>query len=253
MKRLPVFFIALILVAGCGNFGKKVSKEYLEIYYKDGITKEQAEKTLEYFYPKWRDKGDETGRKSIQLTKKGDTINFRMVSNMEVMDKMDDAVFYTTGVELSSDLFNGAPVNVILTNNKFKPIRTYVFKKMALPDYGEKVLVGNIEVYYKDDITAEDADRMATYINGSMSPENFISFQAGRDEGGFLLVRMVSNREKADQINDEKFYALAKTISEKVFAGDPVVFQLTDKMFKPFRTFEYKTDAASMTEEISEE
>ena len=175
-------------MAGCSNFGKKVSQDYLEVYYKDGITKEQAEKALEYFYPKWRDKGEETNRKSIQLTKNGDTINFLMVSNMEVMDKMDDAVFYSTGTELSSELFNDAPVNVILTNNRFKSIRTYVFKKMTLPDYGEKVLVGNIEVYYKNDITPEVADRMATYINESMSPENFISFQAGRDEEGFLLI-----------------------------------------------------------------
>lgn len=252
MKKFFSILLALIVIAGCGNFGKKVSKDYLEIYYKDGITKEQAEKALEYFYPKWQDKGEETKRKSIQLAKNGDTINFRMVSNMDVMDKMDDAVFYTTGNELSSELFNGAPVNVVLTDKKFKTIRTYVFKEMTKPNYGEKVLAGNIEVYYKDDITAEVADRMATFINQSLSPKNFISFQAGRDEGGLLLIRMVSNKEKADQIDDKEFYALAKTISENVFAGDPVVFQLADKMFKPFRTFEYKTDADSMAEEMTE-
>ena len=95
MKKFFSILLALIVIAGCGNFGKKVSKDYLEIYYKDGITKEQAEKALEYFYPKWQDKGEETKRKSIQLAKNGDTINFRMVSNMDVMDKMDDVVFYT--------------------------------------------------------------------------------------------------------------------------------------------------------------
>ena len=130
MKNLLPAIIGLLLLASCSNnYGTKVSKEYLEVFYKEGISKEMAEKTLDYLLPEWRDDGEKTKTKSVQLSKNGDTIVFKAVSVMEVMNKMDETVFYNMGSELSAKLYNNAPVNVVLTDEKFKPLRTYVFRK----------------------------------------------------------------------------------------------------------------------------
>lgn len=240
MKHYLLLLIIVTGLSACSNYGEKISKDYLEVYYKKGISKEQAQKVLDYFLPIWIDEGQETAQKSIQLTKNGDTINFRMVSNMSVIDKMDEKTFYQTGNEISVDLFNGAPVNVDLTDNKFKLIRTYAYKKNTIPDFGEKVSSGNVEVFYKNGINKDEASQLAVFIEKSNNPQNIISFQLSRDEQGVFLLRMVSTPEKANSLPDSEFYNLAAEISNNVLNGATVNFQLTDDSFNPFKTIEYK-------------
>lgn len=240
MKLCILLLILIVGLVSCKNYGDKVSKDYLEVYYKDGISKEQAQKVLDYFLPIWKDSSDKSKDKSIQLSKNGDTINFMMVSIMSVIEKMDENTFYQTGNEISDDLFNGAPVNVVLTDNKFKPIRTYTYKKITLPAYGEKISSGNIEVYYKNGINNGEATQLAVFLEKFINPQNIISFQLSKDEKGFLVLRMVSSPEKAGSIPDNDFYDLAAEISKNVFYGASFNFQLSDETFNPFKTIEYK-------------
>ena len=241
MKQFIFLLFLTVGLAACNNYGKKVSKDYLEVYYKKGISREQAQKVLDYLLPLWKNEGEKASEKSIQLSKTGDTINFKMVSFKEVMEKMDDETFYTIGNEISANLFNNAPVNVILTDNKFKTVRTYSFKKITTPDYGEKISSGNIEVYFKKSSNNEEARRLADYLANSINSENVISFQISNDEQGILL-RMVSSPEKASTLEDGEFYSMAAEISKNVFNGAPVTFQLTDDKFNPFKTFDYKPE-----------
>jgi len=129
-RCLAVLFICLALVA-CNNYGDKLSKEYLEVYYKDGITKDQAQKTLDLLYPAWKNQqGGETPKKSVQLTRTADTINFRMVIDAKKMAGIGDEVITQMANEFSTALFGGQPVNVDLTDNKFKLIRKLPFRPM---------------------------------------------------------------------------------------------------------------------------
>ena len=244
MKSFILSLLTAIVLTACSNYGQKVSKDYLDVYYKDGITKEQAQKALDYFLPKWKDEGEKTKPKSIQLTKNGDTINFRMVANMEVMSKMDEQVFYVTGNELSTELFNGSPVNVILTNDKFETIRSYSYKKMEVPDFGEKINSGMIEVYIKGGFSREQATTLAKFLEQSINPAETISFQISTDEKGYYLLRMVANPEKITTLSDTQLEEMAQAVSENVFTGSPVIFQLTNSIFEPIKTVEYKKNAA---------
>ncbi len=242
MKLVILSLLASVLLLSCSDRGKKISKGYLEVYYKEGITKEQAEKTMDYFLPLWKDEGEKTKTKSIQLSKNGDTIHFRMVAKMEVIEKMDKDIFYTMANEISKDLFNNAPVNVVLTDNTFKTLRTYTFKKMATQNFGEKVVAGNVEVYMMDGINTNEATELAEYLNTYMAPENRISFQLGRNADDILL-RMASTPESAADIQDSDFYTVAKNVSDKMYFGRPLVFEITDLQFNPFKKIEYKTAA----------
>lgn len=235
MKSFIISVVVAVALIACTNNGKKVSKDYLEVYYKGGATEEQAQKTLDYFLPIWKDEGEKTKPKSIQLTKNGDTVNFRMVSNMEVMGKMDENIFYTTGNELSAAVFNGAPVNVILTDDKFKTIRSYTFKKIEL---GNKINAGLIEVYTKGDFSKDQATTLAEFLSKIINPENTISFQISTGEKGHYLLRMVALPEKASSLSDTQLQEMAAAVSENVFNNAPVTFQLTNTVFEPFKTVE---------------
>jgi hypothetical protein len=241
MKRiLPALFAALLLFS-CTNNGEKLSKDFMEVYYKDGVTKEEAQKALDYFLIAWKENNGETPGKSIQLTRKADTVHFNMVSKMEVMDKMPEDIFYTMGNELSENLFAGSPVNITLTDKYFKPVRSYTFKKMdATLNYGEKVTDGNIEVYAKDGFSLEQATTIAGFLSKEIAPANTISFQVGKNDEGYYVISMASDEEKAAALDDSEFNTMAAQISANTLDDAPLIFQLTDPTFKPFKTFTYK-------------
>lgn len=44
-----IFFFSTAILTGCNNYGDKVSKGHLDVYYKKGINKEQAEKQPPYY------------------------------------------------------------------------------------------------------------------------------------------------------------------------------------------------------------
>ena len=78
MKKILFSLLLVTILFSCSKNGDKVSQDFMEVYYKDGITKQEAQKALDYFLPRWKEKDGETARKSIQLTKNGDTINFKI-------------------------------------------------------------------------------------------------------------------------------------------------------------------------------
>jgi len=127
MKHTLIIFslIAVVAFSSCTNYGKKVSKDHVEVYYKDGMSKDDAQKLLDFLYPLWN-KGD---KKSVQLVKIKDTITFRMVTDEKKMAQVDDETFSMLGHVFSDSIFNSAPVNVDLTDDHFKTIRTFHFHK----------------------------------------------------------------------------------------------------------------------------
>ena len=124
-NHLAFISIIALLFSSCTNYGDKVAKDFVEIYYKDGITGEQAQKTLEILYPSWNEAGN---KKSVQLTKNADTIYFRMVINEEKAKDIKDESYLMLGAGLSMSVFNNEPVNVELTDNRFNTLRTLHFQ-----------------------------------------------------------------------------------------------------------------------------
>ncbi len=131
MKKnlLPVIALCFVMLAisACTNYGKKVKKDYLEVYYKDGVTKEEAQKTVDLLLVPWNE-GPNTGKKSVQLIRAGDTVVFRMVVDEKKLADVNDQTLYQMANVFSDSLFNNKPVNLELTNNKFKTIRTLHYK-----------------------------------------------------------------------------------------------------------------------------
>lgn len=239
MKQLIILtiFFAAGLVA-CTNYGKKVSQDYLEVYYKDGATEEQAQKTLDFLYPLWKEANGKTDKKSVRLTKNGDTINFCMVVDKSKLAQIDDETFYIMSNLFSDSLYNGAPVNMVFSDDSFKPIRTLVFEKReALSEFGTKATAGNIEVYCKDGFNLEQAQTLADYLEKETGSSETISFQAGKTADGGYLVRMVTDKEKVNGLDSDTFDKMARELSANVFNGGQVTFELTDNKFIPFKSF----------------
>jgi hypothetical protein len=241
MRKIIGVIIAATLLVACNNFGKKVSKDYLEVYYKGGITKEQAQRTLDYIYPLWKEDSGKTPEKSIQLSKgAGDTINMGVVTDKDKLKEIGDDTFIAMANLFSDSIYNGAPVNIIFSNETFKGFRTLAFQKTKQINYGEKVSSGNIEVYNKSDLSKEQAGVLAAYLEKIITPETTISFQSNRNEQGIFILNMLSTPEKAKDIKDSDLQTIAEGISHNVLNDAPLNFQFTDDSFTPFRIYEYR-------------
>jgi hypothetical protein len=241
MRKATTFSLLVttaILLISCTNFGDKVVKDYVEVYYKDNITKEQAQQTLDILHPSWNEPGN---KKSVQLTKAGDTVNFRMVINEEKAKDVKDEAYILLASEISTAVFNGSPVNVDLTDDGFKTIRTVHYKKLEAENYGQKTTEGNIEIYAKEGINEDEVKKLAAFLDQlDGTGGNTKSFQASKDNTGLYVISMVANREQSEALGDQAFNELAGVISDSVFNASPVVLQLTDYTFKPFRSFKHE-------------
>ncbi|MEO5946997.1 MAG: hypothetical protein ABIP79_09285 [Chitinophagaceae bacterium] len=244
MKPLILFLLAAITLTSCTNYGKKVKSSNIEVYYNDGITEDQAQKTADYIYKLDTDPETKDNKKSFQLNKDGDTINCKMVVNEEKFKDIPVSSFEAIGGLISANVFDGKPVNMILSTNKFKPLQTVYFKKMEkentnLSKYGEKTTSGNIEVYVTEQATMEDGEALALLLEKEMNPTSIISFQLTKDDNGLNTVRMVSSEEKSAKISDQTLTDMCATISDGVFKGSPLVFDFTDSQFNTIKTFTY--------------
>lgn len=244
MKPLILFLLAAITLTSCTNYGKKVKNSNIEVYYNDGITEEQAQKTADYIYKLDTDPETKDNKKSFQLNKDGDTINCKMVVNEEKFKDIPVSSFEAIGGLISDNVFDGKPVNMVLSNNKFKPLQTVYFKKPKkdtdtdLSQYGEKTTSGNIEVFVTADASMEEGETLARLLEKEMSPKSIISFQLTKDNG-LNSVRMVSSEEKSATISDQTLTDMCATISNGVFKGSPMVFEFTDSQFNTIKTFTY--------------
>src|ERR1700730_16305205 len=96
LKPAFVLFVLVSVFSSCNNYGDKVTKGHIEVYYKDGITKDMAQKTADLLYDSdTAAKNNTKDTKSMQLRKKTDTILFRMVINQQRAAALNDVVFYT--------------------------------------------------------------------------------------------------------------------------------------------------------------
>ena len=133
LKQLPPLTFIGIIFLGCSSYGDKVKKEHIEVYYKKGITQDQAQRTVDFLYTldtSYNVNSNQT--KSIQLLKNADTIVFRMVIPMELVSSLNLHNFYALADILSDSVYNKAPVNIELTDSAFNSLRMLNYKKVEL-------------------------------------------------------------------------------------------------------------------------
>jgi|GEM_PF-4658452 len=130
MKNLSLIFVcfAFILLTSCNPYGQKINYDQLEIYYKDGVTREEASKAGDYIIaeklvPNLNEK------RSFQITKKDGRFIFKMVIKPELTSNAEFMQLASQATEsLSKDVFNGADVDIELCEAPFK---TFEVVKMS--------------------------------------------------------------------------------------------------------------------------
>ena len=238
MIKTKMLIVVLVLIGftSCTDYGTKAVKENVEIYYKDGITEDQAKRAGEVIYN--MEPGDAKVIKSFQLCKKNDSVCLRMVVNEEKSKSIEDISFMAIANKISDSVFNGAPVNMDLTSNTFKSIRYIPYKKGD-----KKAAFGHVETFYKDGITEDEAKKTSELMfnidEAAHNEKVHKSFQLCKKNDSVCLC-MVVDEERAKAIPDISFIAIANMVSDSVFNGAPVNMDLTNDAFRSVKYIPYK-------------
>lgn len=126
MKKLLLLLAPLFLLTACSKYGKKVKEGSVEIYYKSDITKEQAKRTAELFDRAIRQADPtSTNRKSFQLSRPMDYVHLKMVVDKDKLNPADSSSFIAIQYLVSDSVFNGTPVLLFLTDDKFNAFKSF--------------------------------------------------------------------------------------------------------------------------------
>ncbi len=116
--------ICVLLLSGCQNLGKEVDFGDVQLFYKDGATKENAEKLGEYLVKSDFWQGHE-GKFSVQLLKNGEIyqVNFPVKEGLahDIKYVVKVSAFAST---LSEQVFNDAKVEIHLCDNRMETKNT---------------------------------------------------------------------------------------------------------------------------------
>ena len=127
MPLLAATFLLAAVLGGC--YGDKLEVNAGEVYYKEGASEADAQKLGDFLNEIGYFNGEE---KSVQLQKKGDRFIFRAVVQDEYVDDPEIAsAFEIIGAQISTMVFDGAPVDVHLTDEYLETKKTIPFNPSA--------------------------------------------------------------------------------------------------------------------------
>lgn len=115
---------------------------------------------------------------------------------------------------------------------------------IACNSYGKKEEFYGTEVYYTKEVNTEDAKRLGEFlVRSKFADGKTKSVQLTKnEENGHYVFRMVTNKKvQKEDTYDFLFKALAIQISDSVFAGKPVDFEVCDNTFNTIKTLSFQS------------
>lgn len=231
MKKVLVFILAII-IASCSNYGEKITIDGTEVFYKDGVTKEQAQQLADYL----KQEGFTDGTaKSVQFVKneKTNTLTFRMVmDSSSINDESNMVLFESTARNLSKEF--GQPIDFEACDVNFKTIKT-----VQADDVPKLVEIGNTQVLYTKNITEKEATDLAKFITGTDESKNAtMTVKLDRQSDTVLFMVVVKDGYQ----NDESYLKILKIygqlITKEVFSDKPLKVQVCNTDLKVLKTLE---------------
>lgn len=125
---ITIMFL-LFSVSGCSklDYGTKLTfAKTNELYYTDKVTSKEAQALGDYLV-KIGIFADDSNTRSVQLNKDGSTYEFRMVVKKGLeQDQTVVEAMKIISLDLSNTIFNGAPVDIHLCDDKFETLRVVI-------------------------------------------------------------------------------------------------------------------------------
>ena len=261
MKSFILSLLIAVSLAACTNYGKKVTIEGTkgEVFYKGaGVSEADAKKLCKYLKDDIH-YFDAEKKLSVQLMKsKDDGFDVRFVVDEKKLNENPEAVksFEKIGAAMSIDLYNEKPVNIYLTDDRFKELKSIPHdearvKALKEPATENKLsgltkddfdhdAAGGVNFYWSKDISSDESKTIADYIvkNGSFSGGTAEIYITKEGERYILRFPMIESA-RTDQAILATIDKVSKEIKDNVFANVPYSFIATDEQLHTVKSWKY--------------
>lgn len=246
LSSLLVLF--LLFIQGCGlfpDYGSKLKFGAGELFYKDGVTKDEAEKLGNYLL--YEGFFDEEEPKSVQLVKREDVYVFRMVTASDfIADPEFERTILFAGMDFSADVFSNSPVDIELTDELFKTQKT-------IKSAGVRKKYGKAYVYRFHPVEDSTADKVTEYLMriGFIGKKDMsLAYDIQNDT--FLYQMVTKEGAENDTPVAEANMAIAGFLSKEVLENKPVELHFLRPDFTLKRIFTYE-EIQQVAEAVSAE
>ncbi len=123
MKKLIAALFIVSFIISCANYGKEKTFNGVQLFYTSSISEAEADSLGNFLIQSEFADGSE---KTVQLTKSGNTYEFRMVVKKGIETDNEFAkIFKQFASDLSEYVFNGAQVDLHGCDDNLETLRVY--------------------------------------------------------------------------------------------------------------------------------
>ncbi len=204
----------------------KIQQGNVEVYYSRGGTKQDAERLVAYLTRTVAP----ASKITVKITKATDGFQFHMVTKQEFQNDeklLKELAF--DGARMSRDVFDGAPVEVIVCDDHLRPLRSVPPRT----DLRHGLVEGKIELFYSAEIEREEVRRLARHM-AKVFHEGALLKLAHR--GDVKEVHLAFLREMLnDPVVIAELSQVRVGIAGEVFSGTAVELHLCNTQFDVFQ------------------
>ncbi|MEO8662048.1 MAG: hypothetical protein ABI693_26515, partial [Bryobacteraceae bacterium] len=234
-SAVAAVILAIVALAGIGYYvalsvdsqPSRLAFKKGELYYNKPVTAAEAQRVGQFLVD--RDYFSDTKEISARLDR--DERSYRLQFVVGSADNLLATMeFSIMGQDISHDLVNGAPVQVILTDNQWKPLKTAPFSA--------KLKFGAGELFYSEPVSASQADVTGRFLQkiGFFGNGKGTSVHLGREQNLFQLRFIIDVSRIDDPMVAKNFRLITQAVSVAALGGEPVMLHLCDSEFHTLRS-----------------
>jgi hypothetical protein len=224
----------LFLTQSCANFGKEKDFNGVQLYHTPAVTDAQADSLGKFLVDQ---KFADGSAKSVQITKSGNTYQFRfVVKDGSENDKQITKTINAFANSLSSGVFGHAPVEVDMCDELLKTKKAFPFV-----DFGTVKTFNATQLYRTTNVTAAETDSLGNYLvkekfaNGV--PKTVQLTKSGDTYQFRFVVKEGMDKDAAYMQTVKTF---ASDLSQKVFNGAPIEVHMCDDFLNTLAVVQMK-------------
>jgi hypothetical protein len=221
--------LAALFYIGVSNEPSRLAFKKGELFYAKPVTEAEAGRVGQFLLD--REYFSDGKAVTVRLDRNDARYQLQFVINPSYAD---DLIFATQlgviGHDISRDVLGGKPLDVLLSDNQWKPIR-------ALPA-SAKLTFGKGDLYYTDPVTAEQARAVGALLRkfGFFRADRSVTVHLGREQN-IYQIRFVIDRSGFDDPSVVKdFRVLTSAVAEQALGNEPVMLHLCDEDLHTLRS-----------------
>lgn len=223
-SKLVLAPFALLMLSGCASYGEKIAVGEGDIYYKDGATKDDAQKTGDALVKDgYLDKAKKETSKSVRVLKPGGKYALELVVKDEAFkdENLQNTLNNMVGSDVAAEAFGGAPTELHLCDG------TFATRKSMEVEFVQHAKELNLRA--SKDITADEMKSAAEALTEMLGEGAAKVALTLKKNGDKYVLGILSDKSKwEDKALVESYKEHAQTISDKVFKGAPVQIDFCD-------------------------